>query len=73
MRGHPCENNVITCYPDTYTPVNTLPLNAVLRTAAQTSQAYSRMRVHIYNLGVGVNRHLFPLNPFNSERVCIFY
>lgn len=23
MRGHPGENNVITCYPDSYTPVNT--------------------------------------------------
>lgn len=68
MRGHPGENNVITCYPDTYTPVNTFP------SMAQTSQAFfSRMRVHIYNLSVGVNRHLFPLNPFNSERVCIFF
>lgn len=25
VRGHPGENNVITCYPDTYTPVNTFP------------------------------------------------
>lgn len=48
-------------------------LNAVLRTVAQTSRAFSRMRVHIYNLSFGVNGHLFPLNPFNSERVCIFF
>lgn len=25
MRGHPGENNVITCCPDAYMPVNTFP------------------------------------------------
>lgn len=50
-----------------------LSLNAMLRIVAQTSPAFSRMRAHIYNLSVGVNRHVFPLNPFNSERVCIFF
>lgn len=59
------------------TQTRTLPwilsLSAVLRTMAQTSRALSRMRVHIYNLGAGVNRHLFPLNPFNSESLCIFF
>lgn len=33
---------------------------------------FFRMRVHIYNLAVGVNRHVYPLNPLNSERLGIF-
>lgn len=49
------------------------PLNTALRTVRQTSQAFSRMRVHIYNLSDGVNGQLFPLNPFNSERVCFSF
>lgn len=49
------------------------PLNTALSTVRQTSQAFSRMRVHIYNLSDGVNGQLFPLNPFNSERVCFSF
>lgn len=46
MRGHPGENNVITCYPDTYTPVSAENGGA--------NKAFSRMRVHIFNLRAGV-------------------
>lgn len=55
MKGHRGENNVITCYPDTKAPLNTFPQAIMLRIVSETSRASSRPRLHIYNLGLGVN------------------
>lgn len=41
MKGHPGENNVITCYPDTYTPVNALPQCYAEKSSANKSGLFS--------------------------------
>lgn len=51
MKGHRGENNVITCYPDTTEPLNTFTQCY----NAENSVSLSRLRLHIYNLGLGVN------------------